>query len=109
MLPIVWRAAARGDLARIIRTISNENTAASRGLKAWLEAAVLPAAEHSYLYRQSDRLPGMREIVAHPNYILIYRVTATCVEVINACIRAARFPDPLLQPRNDPCKKELAK
>jgi transposase InsO family protein len=35
-----------------------------------------------HLYRISDRVPGLREIVAHPNYIVLYRVTATCIEIV---------------------------
>ncbi|WP_122297207.1 MULTISPECIES: hypothetical protein [Pseudomonas syringae group] len=32
---------------------------------------VLPLSEHPYLYAISDRVPGMREIVAHPNYLVL--------------------------------------
>ena len=45
--------------------------------------SVLPVSEHPYLYRQSQTIPAVREIVAHPNYIVYYRVTAICIEVVN--------------------------
>ena len=59
MLPIIWRASARDDLANIIRYIANENPPAARRMKRLLEESVLPTAEHPYLYRQSERIPGL--------------------------------------------------
>ncbi len=53
---------------------------------------VLPLANPPYLYRASERVPGLREIVAHPNYIIIYRVTRTSVEVVNIVHARREFP-----------------
>ena len=92
MLPIIWRASARDDLANIIRYIANENLPAARRMKRLLEESVLPTAEHPYLYHISDRVPGLREIVAHPNYIVLYRVTATCIEIVNVVHARREFP-----------------
>jgi toxin ParE1/3/4 len=69
-----------------------ENPTAARRLKTILEAAILPTAEHPYLYRHSDRIPGLREIVAHPNYLIFYRVTAECVEIVNVVHARREFP-----------------
>lgn len=92
MLPISWRASARDDLAQIIRYIARENPAAARRMKQILEAAVLSTAEHPYLYRTSERVSGLREIVAHPNYIVLYCVTATRIEVVNVVHARREFP-----------------
>lgn len=92
MLPIVWRAAARDDLAVIVRYIAADNPSAARRLKERIEESVLPTAEHPYLYRRSERILGLREIVAHPNYIVFYRVTATCIEVVNVVHSRREFP-----------------
>jgi toxin ParE1/3/4 len=35
----------------------------------------------------------MREIVAHPNYIVYYRVTASCIEVVNVIHTRREFPE----------------
>ena len=101
MLPIIWRASARDDLADVIRYIANENPPAARRMKRLLEESVLPIAEHPYLYRQSDRIPGLREIVAHPNYIVLYRVTATCVEIVSVVHARREFPNPHRPGSND--------
>ncbi len=92
MLPIFWRETARSDLRQIVTYIANEDPHAARRMKIRLEAVVLPLSEHPYLYRRSDRVPGLREIVAHPNYIVLYRVAADCIEVVNVVHARQPFP-----------------
>lgn len=92
-LPIIWRLSARSDLAAIIRYVANVNPLAARRLRQVLMESVLPVSEHPYLYRQSQTIPAMREIVAHPNYIVYYRVTASCIEVVNVIHTRREFPD----------------
>ncbi|MFI8744906.1 type II toxin-antitoxin system RelE/ParE family toxin [Pseudomonas sp. NPDC077186] len=91
MLPIVWRASARADLAEIIRYIADQDPQAARRLLDQLESAVLPLAEHPYLYR-SGRVPGTRELVVHPNYVLVYRVAVDCVEVVSVLHSRQEYP-----------------
>lgn len=93
MLPIIWRASARSDLAAIIRYVANVNPLAARRLRQVLMESVLPVSEHPYLYRQSQTIPAMREIVAHPNYIVYYRVTSSCIEVVNVIHTRREFPE----------------
>lgn len=92
MLPIVWRDTARNDLRQIITQIATENPSAARRMKIRLEAVIQPLSEHPYLYRTSERAAGLREIVAHPNYIILYRVTATSVEIVNVVHARRLFP-----------------
>lgn len=91
MLPIHWRASAREDLIHLIGYIAEQNPSAARAMLTRLEAAILPAAEHPYLYRPG-RVPGTREVVAHPNYVLIYRVTAERIEVVNVLHARQEYP-----------------
>lgn len=91
MLPIIWRSRARADLADIIRYIANENPQAARRLNERLESAVLPLAEHPYLHRPG-RVPGTRELVAHPNYVLVYRVAAERIEIVNVLHARQEYP-----------------
>jgi len=91
MLPIQWRATARTDLAEIIGYITERNPAAATSMLATLESAIEPAAEHPYLYRPG-RVPGTREVVAHPNYILVYRVAVDCIEVVNVLHARQQYP-----------------
>ncbi len=91
MLPVFWRAGARADLAAIIGFIANENPPAARRMWELIETSVLPAAEHPYLYRPG-RVPGTREIIAHPNYIVVYRVTADRIEVVSVVHARQEYP-----------------
>lgn len=68
MLPVIWLASAAADLIEIVRYIAAENPVAARKLKQRIEDAVVPLSEHPYLYRSSERVPGVREMVVHPIY-----------------------------------------
>lgn len=41
---------------------------------------------------RSGRVPGTREAVVHPNYILIYRVTADAVEIVRLVHARQQYP-----------------
>ncbi|PLC48822.1 type II toxin-antitoxin system mRNA interferase toxin, RelE/StbE family [Pollutimonas subterranea] len=56
-----------------------------------MESAVLPVAEHPYLYKPG-RISGTREIVAHPNYIVVYKVTYSTIEVMNVVHARQQYP-----------------
>ena len=91
MRSLIWRADARADLAKIVAYIADRNPAAARRIRQVIDEAVLPLAEHPYLFR-SGRVTGTRELVAHPNYIVVYRVTEDCIEILN--VLHARQPYP---------------
>ncbi|MEO8716518.1 MAG: type II toxin-antitoxin system RelE/ParE family toxin [Acetobacteraceae bacterium] len=90
-MPIVWRAEARRNLAAIVRYIADHNPPAARRMKARIEVAVLPLAARPYLYRPG-RVPGTREIVVHPNYIVVYRVTAHRIEITDVLHARRQYP-----------------
>ncbi|HLD67759.1 MAG TPA: type II toxin-antitoxin system RelE/ParE family toxin [Pseudomonas sp.] len=91
MLPVVWRKPASAALLEIVRYIANKDPQAARGLKERLESAVLPLSEHPYLYRPG-RVPGTREIVAHPNYVVVYRIAADHIEILNLLHARQEYP-----------------
>uniref|UniRef100_UPI000AFA859F type II toxin-antitoxin system RelE/ParE family toxin n=1 Tax=Pseudomonas avellanae TaxID=46257 RepID=UPI000AFA859F len=39
-------------------------------------------------------LTGTRELVAHPNYVLVYRVTLERIEVVNVIHARQEYPSP---------------
>ena len=90
-LPLVWRAEARNDLASVVRYIADRDPSAARRMKTVIETAVLPLAEHPYLFR-SGRAPGTRELVAHPNYVIVYRVLADRIEIVNVVHARQQYP-----------------
>lgn len=91
MLQILWNDEARSDLGSIIRYIAERNPQAAKGLKNLIESAVLPAVEHPYLYRPG-RVSGTREIVVHPNYVLVYQVGDGVLEVMRVLHARQQYP-----------------
>ena len=91
MLKLVWRPSARHDLRSIIAYIAERNQAAATSLGQAIEACAERLPDHPFLYRPG-RAPGTREAVVHPNYILVYRVTAEAVEVVNLVHARQRYP-----------------
>jgi len=91
MLPVFWLETADADLANITYIGQYDIDAAER---TWfrIRNCVLPLSGHPYLYPTSERVPGLREIVVHPNYIVLYRVKETCIEVINVVHARREFP-----------------
>jgi toxin ParE1/3/4 len=73
MLPIRWNAAALDRFDKLIAHIAQFNPPSAEALRDRIESSVLPLSDHPYLFRQG-RVPGTREVVAHPNYIVVYRV-----------------------------------
>jgi toxin ParE1/3/4 len=92
MLPIFWLEAADEDLASIIDYIGQYDVHAAERMWLRLRACVLPLSDHPYLYPISERVPGLREIVAHPNYIVFYRVTSQAIEIVNVVHAREQFP-----------------
>lgn len=90
-LPIHWRSTARDRLAAIVSYVAERDPQAARRLKARLESAPLPLSEHPYLY-PAGRVAGTRELVAHPNYVLVYRVAAERVEVVTVLHTRQQYP-----------------
>lgn len=91
MRSLVWRAAARDDVAAIIAYIAERNPAAARRLLRIIEEALRPLPEHPHLFRPG-RVPGTRELVAHPNYIVVYRVTDATIEIVSVLHARQRYP-----------------
>jgi toxin ParE1/3/4 len=91
VLKLVWRARALSDLETILSYIADRNLAAADGLLAAIETCTERLPEHPFLYR-IGRVDGTREAVVHPNYIVIYRVGADKVEIVNVVHARQQYP-----------------
>jgi toxin ParE1/3/4 len=91
VLKLVWRARALSDLETILSYIADRNLAAADGLLAAIETCTERLPEHPFLYR-IGRVDGTREAVVHPNYIVIYRVGANKVEIVNVVHARQQYP-----------------
>ncbi len=69
---VIWRAHATADLLGIIRYIGKDNPLRAESFAKEMKEKSKPLEQHPLLGR-AGRLPGTRELVVHPNYLLIYR------------------------------------
>ena len=93
VLPIEWKASAEAELLEILAYISDRNELAAERLYQRIQQDLEHASEHPYLFKPSLRIPGAREIVNHPNYSVLYRVTSICIQVVNVVHSRRQFPD----------------
>ena len=91
MIALIWRESALADLESIHAYIAERNPLAAGRLQEAIEACAERLPEHPYLYRPG-RVEGTREAVVHPNYILISRVTADAVEILNGLHTRRQYP-----------------
>ena len=93
---IEWRPKAHEDLVAIARYIALDNPARARTFGKELRDKTRLLAQHPQLSRKGR--PGLpvevRELVAHRNYIIFYRVLveARIVEILRVKHAAQQFP-----------------
>jgi plasmid stabilization system protein ParE len=93
MLPILWTEVADEDLAQIIEFIGGYNPIAAEKMWSRIRDCVLPLSQNPYLFRESERYFGCREVVAHPNYIVVYQVGRNSVNVLRVVHSRQKYPD----------------
>lgn len=91
MLKLVWRPDALDDLTTIITYIAARNLSAAERLQAAIETCAEGLPDRPFMYRPG-RIPGTREAVVHPNYIIVYRVTLDAVEIVNVVHARQDYP-----------------
>ncbi|HEF4760835.1 TPA: type II toxin-antitoxin system RelE/ParE family toxin [Pseudomonas putida] len=87
---IEWRPEARADLLQILNYIADHNLPAAIELSQAIETAASALPQHPCLYRPG-RVFDTREMVVHPNYLVVYRVTDR-VEILNVLHARQKYP-----------------
>ena len=93
MFSITWSPLADADLEAITSFIWQRNPLAAQRMWQLIQDSVLPLAEHPYLYRQSERMPGCRQVVVHPNYIVVFQVSTDSIKILRVLHARQQFPD----------------
>ena len=88
---LIWTADARRDAANVFEYISERNPVAAEKIADRLILTAERLVDHPHLYR-SGRIAGTREAVAHPNYILVYRVGSDLVEILAVLHTRQNYP-----------------
>ena len=87
----LWKPAAIADRKSITAYIAQDNPRAAIDMGDLLIQKAAQLDEHPRLGRVG-RVKGTRELVAHPNYILIYRVVGEAAEVLRVKHAAQKWP-----------------
>lgn len=87
---VEWRPEAVADLWEILEYIDERNPQAAEELYAEIERATSALPEHPYLYRLG-RVLNTREIIVHPNYLVIYRLTDR-IEILSVLHARQQYP-----------------
>ena len=91
MLPVEWRPQALDSLEAIATYLSERNPYAAEWLLRTIEETAEALPQHPYLYRPG-RVPGTREAVGHPNYLVVYRVTSDHIAIMDVLHARQEYP-----------------
>jgi addiction module RelE/StbE family toxin len=72
-MQVKWTRRALANLESVLDYISKDKPQAAARFGAEVRKKVTVLEEHPHLGRASD-VPGVRELLIHPNYFVIYRV-----------------------------------
>lgn len=88
---VEWSDEAQLDLVDIQTYIEQFNPHAARALREAIEFGVerLPQAPFAFPH---GRVAGTREYVTHPNYIVVYRIGTTAIEVLRVLHARQEYP-----------------
>lgn len=91
MLELTWRRSARTQLAGVIDYIAARDVGASQRIKDLIDHYIDLARTVPGMGRPG-RVGGTRELIVHPNYIVIYRTTATKLTILRVLHSRQQYP-----------------
>jgi toxin ParE1/3/4 len=86
-----WSETARAELRSITRYISNCSPTGARTVNNAVREALSAALRYPEGFREG-RITGTREIVAHPNYIVVYRIEGDVIVVLAVLHSRQQYP-----------------
>lgn len=91
MLPVEWSLSARHDLAEIVVYVEQFDPQAAEELRQRIEGAetILSRMPHAF---KKGRVPGTREYVAHPSYVVVYETDSRRVNVLRVLHTRRQYP-----------------
>ncbi|MFZ6713016.1 type II toxin-antitoxin system RelE/ParE family toxin [Undibacterium sp. TC9W] len=91
MATIFWKKLAINDLIKIGQYIAKNSPANAQKLVSEIEGKVTRLAVYPQMGKPG-RKRGTRELVAHDNYFVVYRVLAKKVEILRVKHVAQQWP-----------------
>ena len=90
-MAVKWSKRALSSLARITEYIEQDNPTRAKTFVQEIRQKSILLEQFPNLGR-AGRVIGTRELVAHENYILVYRVRADDLQVIEVMHTSRKFP-----------------
>ncbi len=90
-MKLVWHPLAIEDRDRIMDFIAQDKPLAAITLDEAFETHAERALLNPMLYRPG-RVDGTREIVAHPNYVMVYQIDAQQLTILRVLHAAQQWP-----------------
>ncbi len=91
MRNLIWRLSARQRYLEALEYIAQRNAPAAVRLEASIERQVAHLLKLAHLGRPG-RVERTRELFVHPNYIIVYRVTAKSIYIVRFLHAHQRYP-----------------
>lgn len=91
MLSVEWRPQARQSLWAILDYLGDRNHYAAESLYQTVVDTTEALPQHPYLYRPG-RVPGTREAVINPNYVVVYRVVTDHIAIVDVLHARQEYP-----------------
>jgi addiction module RelE/StbE family toxin len=88
---LAWKPKAMTDREAIMDYIARDNPLAAVALDDAFEACAESARLQPALYRKG-RVHGTREIVVHPNYVIVYCVIGNELTILRVLHSAQQWP-----------------
>ena len=91
MQTVRWSDEATTDLVEIIDYIEQRNATAAQNLFSAIVQSAESLPHMPYLFRLG-RVPGTREHVVHPNYIVAYQVGVEFIDILRILHSRQQYP-----------------
>lgn len=88
---IIWAPSAQNERELVFQHVAFDNFEAAVRLDLSFDMSAESLLEFPQKGRVG-RLPGTRELVVHPNYILVYRIMPDGIEIARLLHAAQRWP-----------------
>lgn len=86
-----WEADAELQLLNLLEFVGEPNASAAARLKDLIDEALRRACQFPEIGR-SGRIAGTRELIVHPNYVVVYQITETTIEVLRLLHARQLYP-----------------
>ncbi len=91
MLNLIWEADALLQYEVLIEFVNERHPVAATALARRIDEAVERACLFPHIGRPG-RVSGTRELIAHPNYIVVYQITETAIDVLRLLHARQHYP-----------------